>query len=137
MKSDIRLNLPVEHYLVYDIKENAEELITVYSRLSSNYPNHKDFKYWRTRFQYWIDYKYNIKNMGIDTLEKVSDEIDRTYAETRLMLDLEKELRIEAENNMTEKEYLLSNKANAERLRVYIKQAEEGTDLIQGDTTKD
>ena len=97
MKRDIDLNLPVEHYLVYDIKENAQELITVYSRVSGKYPNHQDFKYWRTRFNYWVDYKYNIKNMGIDNLEKVSDEIDRTYAETRLMLDLEKELRIESE----------------------------------------
>lgn len=129
MKSDIRLNLPVEHYLVYDIKENAEELITVYSRVSGKYPNHKDFKYWRTRFNYWVDYKHNIKNMGIDTLEKVSDEIDRTYAETRLMLDLEKELR-------TESEYLLSTKANAENLAKSIKQAEDGADLIQFDPTK-
>lgn len=129
MKSDIRLNLPVEHYLVYDIKENAEELITVYSRVSGKYPNHKDFKYWRTRFNYWVDYKHNIKNMRIDTLEKVSDEIDRTYAETRLMLDLEKELR-------TESEYLLSTKANAENLAKSIKQAEDGADLIQFDPTK-
>lgn len=137
MKRDIALNLPVEHYLVYDIKENAEELITVYSRLSTKFPNHKDFKYWRTRFNYWVDYKHNIKNMGIDNLEKVSDEIDRTYAETRLMLDLEKELRIESENNMTETEYLLSTKANAESLAKSIKQAEDGTDLIQFDPTKD
>lgn len=89
MKRDIDLNLPVEHYLVYDISENAHELITVYSRLSTSFPDHKDFKYWRTRFEYWVNYKHNIKNVGIDTLEKVSDEIDRTYAETRLMLDLE------------------------------------------------
>lgn len=130
MKSDISLNLPVEHYLVYDIKENAEELITVYSRLSINYPNHKDFKYWRTRFQYWVDYKHNIKNMGIDTLEKVSDEIDRTYAETRLALDLEKELR-------TETEHLLSSPKNAEILMKSIKEAEDGTGLIQFDPTKD
>jgi hypothetical protein len=92
MKRDLDLNLPVEHYLVYDISENADQLITIYSRLSSNFPDHKDFKYWRTRFEYWVNYKHNIKNMGIDTLEKVSDEIDRTYAETWLMLNLEKEL---------------------------------------------
>lgn len=92
MKKDIDLNLPVEHYIVYDISENAHQLITVYSRLSTNFKDHKDFKYWRTRFEYWVNYKHNIKNMGIDTLEKVSDEIDRTYAETRLMLDLEMEL---------------------------------------------
>lgn len=89
MKRDIELNLPVEHYIVYDISENAHQLITVYSRLSTNFPTHKDFKYWRTRFEYWVNYSHNIKNMGIDTLEKVSNEIDRTFAETRLMLDLE------------------------------------------------
>lgn len=92
MKIDISLNLPVEHYIVYDISENAHELITVYSRLSTNFPDHKDFKYWRNRFDYWVNYKHNIKNMGIDTLEKVSDEIDKTYAEIRLMLGLEMEL---------------------------------------------
>jgi hypothetical protein len=92
MKRDIDLNLPVEHYLVYDISENAHQLITIYSRLSTNFPDHKDFKYWRTRFEYWVNYKQNIKNMGIDTLEKVSDEIDRTYSERHLMNDLELEL---------------------------------------------
>lgn len=89
MKKDIKLNLPIEHYIVYDISENACELITAYSRLSTNFPNNKDFKYWRIRFEYWVNYKDNIKNMEIDTLEKVHDEIDRTYAETRLILDLE------------------------------------------------
>jgi hypothetical protein len=89
MLKNANLNLPVEHYIIYDITENAQELITVYSRLSTKYPDHKDFKYWRTRFEYWVNYKHNIKNMGIDTLDKVSDEIDKTYAETRLMLDLE------------------------------------------------
>lgn len=95
MRKNIDLNLSVEHYLTYDIKENAEELITGYSRLSRNYPNHKDFKYWRTRFEYWVNYKHNIEKMGIDTLEKVNNEIDRTYAETHLMLDLETKLLIE------------------------------------------
>lgn len=94
MKRDIDLNLPVEHYIVYDITENAHELITVYARLSSNFPKHVDFKYWRARFEYWVNYKDNIKNMGIDTLEKVSREIDRTYAERLLMGDLESELNI-------------------------------------------
>jgi len=84
-----KMEFSVEHYLTYDIKENAEQLATVYARLSRNFPNDKDFKYWRTRFDYWVDYKHNIPNMGIDTLEKVHNEIDRTSAETRLMLDLE------------------------------------------------
>ena len=83
------MEFSVEHYLTYDIKENAEQLLAIYSRLSSNFPKDKDFKYWRTRFDYWVDYKHNIRNMGIDTLEKAHKEIDRTFAETRLMLDLE------------------------------------------------
>ena len=90
--NDNNLNLPVEHYIIYDITDNAKELITVYSRLSSNFPDHKDYKYWRTRFTYWVNYKNNIKSMGIDSLEKVRNEIDRTYSERLLMRELEKEL---------------------------------------------
>ena len=98
MDEDIRLNLPVRHYIVYDINDNADELITVYSRLSSNFPDHKDYQYWRTRFKYWVDYSNNIDNLGIDTLEKVSKEIDRTYGERKLMRDLENKLLQERKN---------------------------------------
>lgn len=90
--NDNNLNLPIEHYIIYDISENAHELITVYSRLSSNFPEHKDYKYWRTRFSYWVSYKNNIKSMGIDSLEKVRNEIDRTYGERQLMRELENKL---------------------------------------------
>ena len=86
------MEFSVEHYLTYDIKENSEQLAAIYSRLTSNFPKDKDFKYWRTRFDYWVDYRQNIRNMGIDTLEKAHKEIDRTFAETRLMMDLESRL---------------------------------------------
>jgi hypothetical protein len=92
MKKEFDLKLPVEHYIIYDISENAHELITIYSRLSINFPTHKDFEYWQTRFEYWVNYHHNIKNLGIDTLEKVSNEIDRTYAERHLMNETEDKL---------------------------------------------
>lgn len=92
MNEDENLDLPIEHYIVYDINENANELITVYSRLSSNFPEHKDYKYWRTRFNYWVSYKNNIKNLAIDSLEKVRKEIDRTYSERLLMRETENKL---------------------------------------------
>lgn len=90
--SDEDLDLPFEHYITYDLNENTDELITVYSRLSSNFPEHKEFNYWRIRYNYWVSYKNNIQNLAIDSIEKVRKEIDRTYSERLLMRETETNL---------------------------------------------
>jgi PHD/YefM family antitoxin component YafN of YafNO toxin-antitoxin module len=56
--------------------------------------------------------------------------------EAILAEDLEVEL-LRNKKAMSETEYLLSTKANAENLAKSIKQAEDGADLIQFDPTKD
>lgn len=87
--NDKDLDLPIEHYITYDLNENTDELITVYSRLLSNFQENKEYNYWRIRLNYWVNYRNNIKNLGIDSLEKVRIEIDRTYSERFLMRETE------------------------------------------------
>lgn len=118
-------------------KAYVNELRGVYHRLIWNFPNHERVKFWEKRKEYWQNYDtINLGYKAFDSIQALDTEILKILPESVLAEDLEVEL-LRNKKAMSETEYLLSTKANAENLAKSIKQAEDGTGLIQFDPTKD
>jgi hypothetical protein len=117
-------------------KTYVNELRGVYHRLIWNFPNHERVKFWEKRKEYWQNYDtINLGYKAFDSIQALDTEMLKILPEAILAEDLEVEL-LRNKKAMSETEYLLSTKPNAESLAKSIKQAEDGTDLIQFDPTK-
>lgn len=117
-------------------KAYVNELRGVYHRLIWNFPNHERVKFWEKRKEYWQNYDtINLGYKAFNSIQALDTEIIKILPEAILAEDLEVEL-LRNKKAMSETEYLLSTKANAENLAKSIKQAEDGADLTQFDPTK-
>lgn len=120
-----------------DYKAYVNGLQTVYHRLIWNFPNHEMVKFWGIRQEHWRNYKKLSQGYkAFNSIEELEEEIYKIVPEYFLSKALEKELICNQKGSMSETEYLLSTKANTESLARSIKEAEDGTGLIDFDPTK-
>lgn len=77
----------------YEIINHAvRELTRAYFKLAYNYSSHTDVKYWNQKEREWRQYGSEIKNMVIESKEKVQQEIDRIINEYKEVLEIEKKI---------------------------------------------
>lgn len=77
----------------YEVINHAvRELTRAYFKLAYNYSSHSDVKYWNQKEREWREYGSEIKNMFIESKEKVQEEIDRILNEYKEVLEIEKKI---------------------------------------------
>ena len=72
------------------LHQRSQLLAGAYTRMSINYPNHRDSKFWDEQGLLWARYERAIKDLVFNTQEEGNKEIERLSAELKKVLAIEK-----------------------------------------------